>query len=135
MGPGLGAAAIDGDGEVLVQADAQAQLQTALADPFELQLGLPLQVLVEPDAPDMRLGEVRDFGRGWVAVGGRPRRPAPDIRVLAVKLLLQCLEQRVQLQRAAAGRLEVAEGARALSVAGEVTAVKMRIAALERGQL
>ncbi len=52
-----------------------------------------------------------------------------------MKLLLQCLEQRVQLQRAAAGRLKLAEGARARRVLGEVTVVKMRMAALERGQL
>jgi len=133
--PRFRAAAVDRDGEVLVQSHAQAQVQRQPADRGKLQVGLPLQVFVELDAPTVRLGEARDLGRRGIAVGLGPRRPAPDLRVLAVEMLLQRLEQRVAPERGGMRGLIGTERPRARRAGGEVARAEMGEAALEHRQL
>ena len=76
-------------------------------------LGLPLQVVVELDALGMFRGEPRDRRRARIAIGFGPRGPSPDRGVVAVEVLVQRIEQRMQTQRLAALRLTYARNASA----------------------
>ncbi len=114
--PGVGAVAVHGDGQVLVQADAQAGLAAARGHGLQLLVGRPLQPGVEIDFRRV-LARERGHGRrvGFV-VFGRPGRPAPGGQALPAEVRLQRIEQRLPLQRLAARGAEGGEGGAALRV-------------------
>ena len=82
--PGFSTAAVDRDGEVLVEADAQLERAGVVGRGRKLRFRLPLQVLVELDALELRVGEAGDRGRGRIAKFGRPGGPSPHIGILAM---------------------------------------------------
>ena len=135
MRPALGAPAVDRNREILIHAHAVAELVRAISRVLELQRRLPLQVLIELDALAVRFGEARDFRRIGTTKSFRPDRPSPDRRILAVEVLLQRFEERVQMQPPSAFGLEAAERVSAIGVRPEVVLAEMTVETLEERQL
>ena len=133
--PGFRAAPVDRDRKVLVQPHAQTQFHRAPAHGLELQLGLPLQILIELDPFGVRLGIACNLGRRGIAVGFRPDGPAPDLRIIAVKMLLQRFKQGVAPKRWRMRGLVGTEGLRARCIEREMVIAKMRETEFEYRQL
>ena len=89
MGPEVAAEAVGGQGEIVVEADGQAPIARVLLGAGELQIDLPLQVLVEEDTAPVFLAEGRGFGAARVLVGRGPLGPEPDVGVEAVQVLIE----------------------------------------------
>ncbi|GMV56916.1 MAG: hypothetical protein AMXMBFR72_00370 [Betaproteobacteria bacterium] len=111
--PAFGAARIDRHRQIGVQ--AHGHVRRAFRRGGELLVGEPLQTSVEVDAFGVGRGERRDRGRIRIAILRRPRGPAPARGIARVKMLLQCLEQRVPAQVFAAAALEFFERQRAFA--------------------
>src|SRR6202521_3091735 len=104
MGPRFRAGAVDGRRKLHVQSDAEAIRDDLRTDRAELQIGLPLQILVVFDTLGVLGGEAFDRGRARVAKGFGPRWPTPDRGILGKEMLLDRFEQGMEAQRFAASR-------------------------------
>src|SRR5512143_3842660 len=111
--------------------DAEPELPRTRAGRGELGGRLPLQVLEELDALEMRVAECRHLRRVRVAVGLGPDRPAPRCAVLPAAVFLQRLEQGVLAQGVAVRRLERAERARPVAIARQVNVAEAGVQAFK----
>nr|WP_265950415.1 hypothetical protein [Dechloromonas sp. A34] len=111
--PGLGAARIDAEGQILVQADGEAGRPARAVLPGrgrQLLVGQPLQVEVKVDFLAV-LGRVGADRRGIrrLKLSG-PGRPAPGLPIGGTKMGLQCIEQGLCLERCTTGGAELSPG-------------------------
>ena len=131
-GPDLGPAGLRPQCELGTDPHPQSELPGAPSRPGELLLGLPLQVLEELDLVPVLGGEGGDLGRGRVAIGGGPVRPARRGRVLAPQMLGQCLEHRVAPEGLSARVLIGAKGVSALGTRIQVLLPETAIDEVQR---
>src|SRR5690606_5220956 len=96
-----------------------------------LQIGLPLQPSVEADARLRFALELSDGRQVRMTIGFGPDRPAPDIRIVAVKMFLQRFEQHMAPQRFAAATAEFGEGGGAIRPVRKMAFAKAGVEAFE----
>src|ERR1700674_3144757 len=135
MGPRFRAGAVDGRRKLHVQSDAEAIRDDLRTDRAELQIGLPLQILVVFDALGVLGGEAFDRARAGVVKRHRPCGPAPDRGILGEIMLLDRFEQAMQAQRFAASHAIAAECVAALASGDQMLHAKVRVEKLEDPQL
>src|ERR1019366_10520586 len=76
-------------------------VESAALGAAQLDVDLPLEELVEQDAPPMFLAERGHFGGRGVPISGRPLGPAPGLRIQAMDVFAEsAMDSEVLKQRA-----------------------------------
>src|SRR5262249_10069528 len=97
MSPEIGAVAVNGKRGIVIEADGETAAPSLLLHAAELEIDLPLDVLIEQNATPMSFPEGGRLGGIGVAVGHGPLGPHPEVVVLLVQVLIECAVERESL--------------------------------------
>ena len=89
MRPQVGAEAVGGQRQIVIEADAEPALARMFLGRPQLAIQLPLQILVKQNAAAVFAGECLRRGGFRILVWLRPRSPVPHVRVFRVNRLVQ----------------------------------------------
>ncbi len=124
VGPEVAAAAVGGEGKVMIQADGHTGVGGVLLGGVDLGIDEPVDILPELDALPVEAGEGGDFGGIGILVVGGPVRPDPKIPVPPVEILIERAVDGKAFEEAAFLAAEEIELASAIGASAEELAVE-----------
>src|ERR1700693_5961552 len=92
MRPQVGAEAVGGESQIVVEADGESGCLGVLLNRTELAMKLPLNPHVKGDGFGVFLLEGASLGRNRILIAGRPIAPEPQVGILRVQMGIEGAE-------------------------------------------